>query len=218
MAAIPNATTCEMLSQRVRFDVMTGLTNDYTNGSYIGIGRGGAQVVWRTGSRATALVAVRRAAVKRGARTEASYALQRCDVAFPRAPDLIWSEVRGWREGCGRGWNEHCPGCPLPTHKLQPGQCSFQPRQALATTGVIFDCRQPGGPGGCRAASVRQLNITHVVAGAESILHDSPERSEVILVRARSNSCPHVWPLSAERGAGGGGRELAEVSSYGESP
>jgi len=82
MAAIPNATTCEMLSQRVRFDVTTGLTNDYTNGSYIGIGRGGAQVVWRTGSRATALVAVRRAAVKRGARTEANYALQRVTWLF----------------------------------------------------------------------------------------------------------------------------------------
>ena len=88
-------------------------------------------------------------------------------------------------------------------HQLRPGQCSCQPRQALATTGVIFDCRQPGGPGGCRAASVRQLNITHVVAGAESILHDSPERSEVLFVRARSNPCPHVWPVSAERGAGG---------------
>jgi len=63
-----------------------------TTGDASGLLQGGPR---RTGSRAAALLAVRRAAVKRGARTEASYALQRCDVAFPRAPDLNLERSEG---------------------------------------------------------------------------------------------------------------------------
>jgi hypothetical protein len=126
---------------------------------------------------------------------------------FSRAPNQhAGSGVRGWREGCRRDWRAHCSpvpavsvpgptGAPDTRHVIfsEPGRRRspvLRPRQG--TCDEAAGSPMPRAP----ACGIRHWGGTidnmPCVWSAGSILHDRPERSEV-LVCARSLS-PQTVP------------------------
>ena len=113
------------------------------------------------------------------------------------------SVVRGWREGCGRGWRGHCWLVARVPGSAEAERCCFlgeagaelgtlaTGQSAVSVTGstrlwtqddVIFNSAAPGvllAGAGALFCGIKYNSPLCLEAG--SILHDSPERSESFL-------------------------------------